>query len=634
MWELGRLALLLGLCLSSYAIIADLLGVWRSREELLQSGRNATVACLLCLTVAVGALWVLLVQGDFAVSYVAEHTSRALPLAYKLTALWAGAAGSLLLWLWLQVGFIVFVFSSSRQGLDRFCGGARTVANLVTVFFFLVLIFDKNPFDLSLVTPSDGAGLNPLLQHPAMALHPPTLFVGYAAFAVPFAWTFACLKQKDPSMAPVLFERARNWSLAAWLFLTVGIALGAWWAYEELGWGGYWAWDPVENSSLIPWLTATALLHSGRTYRPHTKIATWFMVLSLVTFSLCIFGTFLTRYGLVSSVHAFPEPGLGILFLVLLIHIWVLAGLLFLGWYRRRKAITKGNDRNFRFIILNNWLMVLLAFVILVGTLFPFFSGLLTDRQVSLRSDYFTKITAPGGLLLLLLLGICPHLRRQGLNKHWRTLGAAVVAIVGIAVWLLTRELALICLVICLFAGLNLFADLWQKRVRTLRWCGARIVHLGVLLAFVGMAGSGGYDLEQQVALKPGQSVSVGKYEITYNDLGVDHGPNFTAVTTNMSVHREQKQIAELAPSLAFYSRSGKRTSEVAIRRTLAGDLYLALTEVDNATKLINLTVFIKPLINWIWIGTLLSILGTALVIGAVVWKKPPVARGTAGEER
>ncbi|RPJ36922.1 MAG: heme lyase CcmF/NrfE family subunit, partial [Planctomycetaceae bacterium] len=318
MAEFGQFALRLGLFLSVYAILADLLGRWRRRSELLVSARNATIGCLLCLTVAAAALWALLVQGDFSVNYVAEHTARALPLVYKLTAFWAGAAGSLLLWLWLQSGFIVFAFSRCSGGFERFCAGARVAANLVAAFFFLVLIFDKDPFSASVITPSDGAGLNPLLQHPAMVLHPPALFLGYAAFAVPFVWAFAALKREDSNGSPVLFDRARNWSLFAWIFLTIGIGLGAWWAYEELGWGGYWAWDPVENSSLMPWLTGTALLHCARTYRANSRTATWFMVLAIVTFSLCIFGTFLTRYGLVSSVHAFPDPGLGILFIVLL----------------------------------------------------------------------------------------------------------------------------------------------------------------------------------------------------------------------------------------------------------------------------------------------------------------------------
>jgi cytochrome c-type biogenesis protein CcmF len=670
--DLGQFALRLGLFLSGYALVIDLLGRWWEGRELHASARNATVGCLLCLTVAVVALWVLLVRSDFAVKYVAENTARALPLVYKLTALWAGAAGSLLLWLWLQTGFVVWAFSASRGGAERFCAAARAAANLVAVFFFLVLIFDKDPFELSLTTPRDGAGLNPLLQHPAMVLHPPTLFLGYAAFVIPYAWTLAALRREEPDRVPVLFDRARNWSLFAWIFLTTGIALGAWWAYEELGWGGFWAWDPVENSSLMPWLTATALLHCARTYRADTRTATWFMVLALVTFSLCVFGTFLTRYGLVSSVHAFPEPGLGILFLVLLVVIWIVAGVLFVahrvGCAHRLTADPVAQGRGMRFIIWNNWLMVLLTLVILVGTLFPFFSGLLSDRQITLKSDYFTKITAPGGLVLLLLLGICPHLIRHGLNRSWRTWGAGIVTMAVVLLWGLAHQLAVAYLVACAFVGLNLAADFVQRYARrraadpgrvglappervdekrrwgkphptasnrssSLRWYGARIVHIGVLLTFVGIAGSGGFGTEKQVALRPGERTQAGRFELVYNDLDAKHGSNFTAVSANVSVFQGQTQIATLAPSVAFYAQSGKRTSEVDIRRTLAGDLYLALTEADSRTKLINLTVYIKPLINWIWIGNVLMVLGTALVLAARLGRTRTVAQGGTVEE-
>jgi cytochrome c-type biogenesis protein CcmF len=640
--DLGQFALRLGLFLSAYAILADLLGRWQGRGELLRSGRNATLGCLLCLTLACIALWILLVRSDFAVKYVAENTSRALPLVYKLTALWAGAAGSLLLWLWLQTGFVALAFSKADADTGRFCAGARAAANLVAVFFFLVLTIDKDPFGLSVTTPRDGAGLNPLLQHPAMALHPPALFLGYGAFVIPYAWTFAALRREDLTRPPVLFDRARHWLLFAWMLLSIGVALGAWWAYEELGWGGYWAWDPVENSSLIPWLTATALLHSARTYRADGKTSLWFMVLAVVTFSLCIFGTFLTRYGLVSSVHAFPDPGLGILFLVLLILIWAIAGLLFLLRRLRRKPAVQTQGSGIRFVIWNNWLMVLLAFVILVGTLFPFLSGPWSDPPITLKSEYFTKITAPGGLVLLLLLGVCPHLIHQGLGRGWRTVGAAITAMASVLIWVLANSLAIAYFVACAFVGLNLVVDFVQRYARrqeggtlmaSLRWHGARVVHIGVLMAFIGIAGSSGFDVQKQVALRPGARVQVGGFELTYNDLNASHGPNFTAVAADVSVCKGQKPLGRLSPSIAFYGQSGKRTSKVAIRRTLAGDLYLALTEADSGSKLINLTVFIKPLINWIWIGTVLMVLGAAIVLAAGLGRRRIVPPGDAGVE-
>jgi cytochrome c-type biogenesis protein CcmF len=638
--EFGQFALRLGLLLSGYAILVDTIGRRWKRRELLASGRNATIGCLLCLTAACVALEILLARSDFSVRYVAENTSRALPFVYKLTALWAGAAGSLLLWLWLQTGFVVLAFTRFNRDSEQFCATARAAANLVAVFFFLVLIFDKDPFGLSVTTPRDGAGLNPLLQHPAMVLHPPALFLGYAAFAIPYAWVFAALRRDDAGRPPIFFSLARHASLFAWMFLTVGIALGAWWAYEELGWGGYWAWDPVENASLIPWLTGTALLHCARTFRAGTKTGLWFMVLALVTFSLCIFGTFLTRYGLVSSVHAFPEPGLGILFLVLLVVIWAVGVPLIVRGHLRpgMKAQTQGPG--LRFVVWNNWLMVLLAFVVLVGTLFPFLSGLVSSQKITLKSDYFTKITAPGGLVLLLLLGICPYLIRHGLGKSWRIVGAVVTGVVAVLIWILAHHLAIAYLVACAFVGISLGADVIQRYAHRgdtgealpvsapLRWYGARIVHIGVLLVFVGIAGSGGFDLQKQVALRPGERTQVGKLELAYDGLEAQHGANFTAVKADVSVYRGQTRIAQLAPAVAFYGQADKRTSEVDIRRTLAGDLYLALTEADSGSKLINLTIYIKPLINWIWIGSGLMVLGTALVLAAGLARTRSASQG------
>lgn len=645
MAELGHFALILGLFLAAYAVLIDLLGAWRKDRGAVESGRNATIASLACLTVATIALWVLLISSDFSVSYVAEHTSKALPLAYKVSALWAGASGSLLFWLWLQVGFVVLAFCKFEANKKVFAAGARAAANMVSVFFLLVLVLDKNPFTLSSVVPADGAGLNPLLQHPAMALHPPTLFVGYAAFAIPYAWALSSLKGHGGEEGPELFKQARNWILWAWLFLTVGIALGAWWAYEELGWGGYWAWDPVENSSLMPWLTATALLHCSRTYKPKTSIAIWMTVLSIVTFSLCIFGTFLTRYGLVSSVHAFPEPGLGILFLVLLVHIWVIAAILLWRSYRHGDINLAARGKGFRFITYNNWLMILLTFVIFVGTLFPFFSGLLTEQKITLKPEYFTKITAPGGLTLLLLLSVCPHLLRYGISISWRTIGVVLVAIMALAAWLVSRKLAPVCFIICGFAMLNFAGDFLSRYLKNrgrnnksvpplnLRWYGSRIVHLGVVLAFIGIAGSSGYGTEERAALRPGEEMSVAGFDIIYEDLDTEHGPNFTAVTAQLLVYESagsntpntsakdrsdtkgRKLIARLSPAKAVYGASGKAVSEVDIRRTLREDLYLALTEVDAATKLINLRVMVKPLINWIWIGSIVMLSGTVVVL-------------------
>ena len=629
MAELGSFALILCLFLSGYAILIDLVGNLRGRPELNKSASNAVIATFGCLTAATAILWILLIRGDFNVKYVIENTSKALPFVYKLSALWAGAGGSLLLWLWLQTAFTAIAFSGIQPNKRNFFANSRIIVNLVNVFFLLVLIFDKNPFALAKVKVSDGAGLNPLLQHPAMALHPPALFIGYAAFAIPFAWAFATLKWDNSKGLPTVFRQARIWTLAAWLFLTIGIALGAWWAYEELGWGGYWAWDAVENSSLMPWIIGTALLHCFLVYKQNTYIAKWLILLSLGTYSLCVFGTFLTRYGLVSSVHAFPDPGLGILFIVLLVIAWIIAGLLALLKYSKDKnKAASVTVKSQKFIIVNNWLFVLIMFVIFIGTLFPFFSGLFSKNKITLKPDYFTKITAPGGLLLLLLLSVCPYLVRYGLKKNWRTIGGCIAVVLAAAVWILTNKIAPAVLILCGFAFVNLAGDFIGRIAKNktgdkdrlkprlnLRWYGARIVHLGVVMVFLGIAGSGGYGSEKQVALNLASKVNVLGYNMTFEGFEAEHGPNYAAVKANIKVEKDDKLFFRMNPSQSVYSDSGKRTSEVDIRRSLGGDLYLALNEADITNKIINLNVMIKPLIDWIWIGCIVSIFGTILVL-------------------
>jgi cytochrome c-type biogenesis protein CcmF len=616
MAELGQFSLVLALLLCNYAILADLAGAWRQNDGLLRSGRSAMLGCFLCLSAAMTVLWIPLIRCDFGIRYVAENTSLDLPLVYRISALWAGAAGSLLLWLWLQMGMLSAAFFSTQPARRSFCAHARIISNMVAMFFLLVLVLDKNPFTLCEVIPEDGAGLNPLLQHPAMALHPPLLFAGYAAFAVPFAWAFACFKPGGEVQGSFFVKSARNWTLTAWIFLTTGIVLGAWWAYEELGWGGYWAWDPVENSSLMPWLTATALVHSFRSFAPRTRIVIWTELLCLLTFSLCIFSTFLTRYGLVSSVHAFADPGLGILFMVLLIYLWILAGVLIVRrFWMCKDGISFSTPPAQRVFVWNNWLFLFLTFVIFIGTLFPFLSGLVSERPIVLKPEYFTKITSPGGFVLVLFIGMCPCLWRSGIKKSVRLVMACLVAAVCAVLWFVFKQLAMIFFIASGLLVLNLILDtatLVQSRQINWRACGARMVHLGVALVFVGIAGSGGYDVDRQMSLFPAQREQVGAYEIVYEFLESGRGPNFTAMRAVVSVYHQSRLVARLKPAQAVYHADGKAVSEAAIRRTLGSDVYLALTDVDAAGRMILLRVMIKPLVNWIWIGSTLMVIGAA----------------------
>ncbi|MHC5121013.1 MAG: heme lyase CcmF/NrfE family subunit, partial [Planctomycetota bacterium] len=631
-----QFSLLLALFLSGYAVIADLIGSVRKDTGFIKSGNNATGAALLCLTTATAALLVVLLKSDFRVIYVAAHTARSLPLAYKISALWAGAPGSLLLWLWLQVAFVVFVFCKGKTSKGIFASHGRAIANLVSVFFLLVMIKDKNPFEVSTIAPVDGAGLNPLLQHPAMVLHPPILFIGYAAFAIPFAWAVAALKYPKAETSIPLLEQSKRWTLVAWVFLTAGILLGAWWAYEELGWGGYWAWDPVENSSLMPWLTGTALVHCFRAFHSRGKTLLWAIFLSLITFSLCVFGTFLTRSGIVASVHAFSTlenvfKSPIFLFIVLLIHIWIIAGFLAIKRHLSPQPadFLPYEGKTQTYAAYNNYLMLFLTFVIFFGTLYPLISGIFGDQEKTLEPAYFNKITAPGGFILILFIGICPYLWRYGLKMSWRLVLAVLALVASGLIWFMTKALAPAILVCSGVVFLNLVGDL-SGRIFTskaanqskisLRWVGARVVHLGVALIFLGIAGSGGYGQEGQFAMVPGQQETIGRYTLVYEQLRQEEGPNFTAFVADVMVYEQDQPVAKLAPAKAVYSASNQSVSEVDIRRTLGGDLYLALTEMDLANERINLRVLIKikPLINWIWIGSGLMVSGAVLALAAM----------------
>ena len=650
MVELGQFSLLLAIFISAYAVLADVAGAWRKDQGLINSGRNATYAALICLTVAIAALLTLILNQDYSVKYVYDYTSIDLPLAYKFSALWAGAVGSLLVWLWMQVGFVTMAFGFSGTGRSAFGACARAVSNLVSVFFLVILIFDTNPFETLPVTPADGQGLNPLLQHPAMVLHPPVLFLGYAAFAIAFAWAIASLRWKDDLTPAPLLGRARRWTLIAWSFLTAGIVLGAWWAYEELGWGGYWAWDPVENSSLMPWITGTALVHCFRAYNIRGKTATWTVLLSLITFGLCIFSTFLTRSGLVASVHAFPDPGMSIWFVYLIaLMTAITAVLMCIKYFRKGSQHHTISGPSQTFMVLNNYLMLALTFVILIGTLFPFLTqvaGKFIDLdQITLEPAFFNKVTSPLGIILLLFIALCPHLWTRGIKKSWRLYAAAATAVLALIAaivafiilidsrpWsslspddqssIFAKTLAPVFFILSAFLLVTLTADAitfkYSMSKRTLSWLGSRLIHLGVALVFIGIAGSGGYGLDGQFAMKPGQEHLVRDYRIVYENLSEKKGSTYIAMVAEMSVYKGDKLIKTLRPAKAYYPSHEKSYSEVAVRRTLGGDLYLALTGVDPQSELINIRILVKPLINWIWIGSFLMIIGILPALGAV----------------
>ncbi|MBN1766325.1 MAG: heme lyase CcmF/NrfE family subunit [Sedimentisphaerales bacterium] len=658
MAELGTFILRLALFISLYAIVIDAIGAARRQKALMHSGRNALWACWLCLSAAMAVLLIALIQNDFSIKYVAGHSSILLPLPYKLSALWAGSSGSLLLWLWMQVGITALVFNRASDD-ERFAARARMVTNVICGCFLVVLLWDKNFVDNSdnslfatyLNPPADGNGLNPLLQHPAMVFHPPALFLGYAAYIIPFAWALAALAGTYQHNRPPLFIQARNWMLTAWLFLTIGNILGSWWAYEELGWGGFWAWDPVENSSLMPWLIGTALLHSFKKFRPGSRVARWVFFLCLFCYTLSLFGTFLTRSGVVASVHAFPDPGLSYIFPALIAAIWSVAFILAVrGLLSNTQPPDSREVSGSGIIIWVNWIFIVLFIVIFLGTMFPllsagykqvaphlpYFRNHVPDSPITLQSAYFTKITAPVGLLMFLLIGLCPLLFRRGFQMHWRLGLAAVTAGIAIGIWFMFRMLSIPCFIISAFVTLNIIIDFIRppgvsasgspRPARPLSWYGALMAHTGVVLMFVAIAGAEGFGKTETRAMRTGQTASFfgGQYDILFEQISTSQGPNYSQTATLLTVYKNGKFLTRMEPAIAFYERQ-RRTSEPHIRRTLTEDLYVTLVAIEDDGRLINIEIRLKPLINWLWLGSIFIIAGALLVLFTWYRNRPKV---------
>ncbi|HEM62080.1 MAG TPA: heme lyase CcmF/NrfE family subunit [Chloroflexi bacterium] len=639
MSDLGFIALALALSSTTYSVVALALGIRKGESWLVTAGKRAIYASAALVTLAVLALTYALLTRDFQIVYVASHTSRDLPLAYTLSALWAGQEGSLLFWAWLLSIYASVAALLGRRGDTTVQSYSALVVACVLVFFLGLLIVVNNPFARLDFVPSDGLGMNPLLQNPAMIWHPPVVYLGYVGFTVPFAMTVATLlggRMKDPYVPLV-----RRWTLFPWLCLGVGTLLGAQWAYVELGWGGYWAWDPVENASLLPWLTATAVVHSLMFRGQRIKVS--HIVLMVATFALCIFGTFVTRSGMIDSVHAFAVSTIGFYFLGFLALIF--AGSVILTYWRRKSLVAEGETEPLlsRPSTLLFTIVLLLAgtLAILIGTLFPLVSQAL---NVALTTDYFNISSAAIFGPLILLMGICVFVPWRGISLRGlarELLGPIVAALVvgAIVVALGVRDilmvvafsicaLVLVATVMQFFRGLGRGEDTKRGRLRSAlsllrrqsRRYGGYLVHLGIVLITIGVIGSTAYKQEQQLTIERGSSKTVGQYTLRYDDFSFVPVAGIDVTTATLTVLQEGREVAVLRPERHFHQSSQQPVSEVDIRSTLVEDLYVALIGWDEGGRSVILQVVVSPLVNWIWIG------GIVLLIGGV-WALVPSRR-------
>ena len=640
MTHLGTLALALAFVLAVYAICMSVWGAVSRREMWITSGTNAAYAVFGCVLIAVVALLHALLTHDFNVEYVSSYSSSTLPVQYTVAALWGGQKGSLLFWTFILTVFSTIVLAQNRHKNRELMPYVTATLMVIALFFLGMLNFITPPFERLAFTPKEGSDLNPLLQNYWMTLHPPSLYLGYVSASVPFAFAIAALI--TGKLGDVWIRTTRRWALTSWFFLSIGNLLGGRWAYEVLGWGGYWAWDPVENAAIMPWFTASAFLHSVMIQEKKNMLKVWNMVLVILTFALTIFGTFLTRSGVISSVHSFTQSGLGPYFMTFLILTLIVSlGLLFyrLPELKSENELDSLLSREAAFL-LNNWVLVGLAFATFWGTVFPVLSEWVRGVKITVGPPFFNKVNGPLGVLLLFLTGIGPVIawRRASAKSLRRNFTIPLIAgvLFGALFFLFgyRNYYAVVILSLCGFVAGAIFSEFFRgTRARQAilhenspqalgrlvsknpRRYGGYIVHVGVVLIFIGIAGSTFFKIEKQISLKPGETLEAGRYTLKYEGIKNSEDDHVSVQAAVVAVSVGGRQIDTLRPEKRLYKRQNQPTTEVALRQTLREDLYVVLGSYDAPSQLATLQVFVNPLLSWIWIGGIILVLGTCVTM-------------------
>ena len=658
--EFGSFTLLLALALSLYTLVVGGLALWRSRGALAinidggtgrlgETARRAGISSFVALSCAAFALVWASFTNDYSVSYILHHTNRDLNTAYKFSALWSGQEGSLLLWAWLlsAYGFVLRI----RHKVDvRLSAFASTILAGIQVFFLSLLNFAAPPFAIQPgPVATDGFGLNPLLQYPEMVMHPPLLYLGYVGFSVPFAFALGALMMRYPGEKWI--HITRRWTMVTWVFLTCGIFMGAHWAYSVLGWGGDWGWDPVENASLMPWLTGTAFLHSVMMQEKRGMMKTWNVWLIFSTFMLTILGTLLTRSGIVSSVHAFAQSSIGDWFYGFILIVFAVCLFTFFKQKDHLKSENKleslvSRESSFLF---NNLILLAACFTVLWGTLFPVLSEYVQGTKVTMGAPFYNRVNLPIGLFLLFLTGIGPLLawRSTSLRSIRRNfilpsiaMGVALVVLVAVGVrpwnagddWqatlfsLVTFTLAagVITAIAAEFlrgasvvrtqTGKNLVASTILLTRRNTRRYGGYVVHFGIVVMFIGIAG-GAFNQSREQEMGFGDTVTLGQYRLVCQSYTQDSNKNYETEYALLDVFRGNKKITQLTPEKRFYLASQTPSTMVALHSTLASDLYVIYEGRNPDTDKPIIKVFLNPLMNWIWIGVGIVVFGTFLAL-------------------
>ena len=645
MENIGALSILLAFCLAVYAVIGSVIGKIKKNPFLVISGERATYCVWILLTTASGLLIYSLLTGDFRLGYVASHTDQTMPAIYKFTAWWGGQEGSLLLWAWLLATYSAIVVFTNRHKFRDMMPWVTAVLMTTETFFLILIAFVLTPFGIleagrGNIVEGMGRGLNPLLQYWTMIIHPPMLYLGYVGFTVPFAFAMGSLISKQPGEAWI--HTTRRWTIVTWLFQSTGILLGQGWAYAVLGWGGYWAWDPVENASLLPWITATAFLHSVMMQEKKGMMKVWNMVLVSGTFFLCIFGTFLTRSGVVSSVHAFAQSPIGKYF-VWFLAIGIAATLALIldrTKYLKSEARLESVVSRESSFMFNNLILLASCFAVLWGTLFPVISEAVTGEKISVDAPFFNRINVPIAFGLLLLTGVGPLIawRRSSVESlrrafFWPSIAALVLMVVLAVFGVYEHPYALVSFGLCMFVAATIFAEFYKgasaisvkSKVglipaavelthRNTRRYGGYLVHMGIVFMFIGYTGTAfNQDTTKEVA--PGGTFQLGHYNLKVTNMLQGENDNYTWQRLTIDASRGSTSIGTLEPERRFYKASQQPTSEVAIRRRLNEDLYLNFAGVSTDNQRAVVQAYVFPLVSWIWIGFWVLAMGTLVCL-------------------
>jgi cytochrome c-type biogenesis protein CcmF len=638
--QLGVLALMVGLAVAIYGAVAAVVGARFNRWEFVASAYRAVLWLFGLVTVAALLLVTALISYDFSIAYVARNTLRGTPLYYRVTALWGSLEGSLLLWLWLLSFFSAAVVLSQRRKLRDLMPYAVAVLLAVSAFFLFIMVVPASPFRPQSPIPADGRGLNPLLLTTSMIFHPVFLYLGFVVFTIPFAFAVGALV--SGRFGDEWIIATRRWTIMAWYFLTVGILIGGWWAYTTLGWGGYWAWDPVENASFMPWLLGTAFLHSVMIQEYRKMLKTWNLSLIILTFAMTMFGTFLTRSGIISSVHAFSNSSLGAYFLIFigLLLLFSFAALVYrLDALRGQAELDSMLSRETTFLA-NNVILVVITFTIFLGTIFPVLAEAVRGVKVSVGAPFFNKVTVPLAYALLVLMGIGPLIawRRaswDNLKRNFTYPTLAGLAVAAISLLWTRNPYALISFCVCAFVtgtiafefykgvrarrqlvpGTGVPQALWTLFSRNRRRYGGFVVHFGVVITIIGITVSSNFAVEKEVRLARGEEVHVGDYDLRYEGSRTSDEVYRQVVWTDFSVWRAGQEVTKLAAGKSFHPNEQQPIAQVGIRSTPWEDLYLTLGGVEADGSAATLKVLINPLVMWIWLGGLIITLGALITI-------------------